>query len=180
MVAFDVLVRAAAVLVEGGYCSECRVKAMWAGGRDMRVCPVCYSLLWHRDWLGEDRARAAALSAANAERTAAARREKRRRRDGIARQGEGCEGDGGVQAGAATFGERLRAAREIAEAGGSDSVIGGEASWAEAEEEAVGSFSRGGEDGEEGKGEFTADEEGGGGEEERADEGPEGRQARQG
>jgi hypothetical protein len=144
---FDADVAAAAVLTEGGFCSDCRVKAMWAAGRDMRVCPACYSLLWHRDWIGEDRARAAAATAIAAERTAAARREKRRRRDGITAAGEGSQGDGGVQAKDATFGERLRAAREIAEASHCHSDVGGVQSGEAQEAPEV----AGGDDGEEAK-----------------------------
>lgn len=150
MTAYDVYVTPAAVLTEGGYCSDCRVKAMWAAGRDMRVCPACYSLLWHRDWIGEDRARAAAATAIAAERTAAARREKWRRKhrgQGNEAAGEGSQGDGGVQAKDATFGERLRAAREIAEASHCHSDVGGVQSGEAQEAPEV----AGGDDGEEAK-----------------------------
>src|SRR5262245_30486140 len=38
-----------------GACSDCHVPAVLAGGGDMKICPRCCAMLWHRDYAGEQR-----------------------------------------------------------------------------------------------------------------------------
>jgi hypothetical protein len=45
-------------------CSECKVPALAAGGGDLKVCPRCYAVLWHRDYTEEARRFRAAQRAA--------------------------------------------------------------------------------------------------------------------
>ena len=40
-------------------CSGCNVHAIEAADGDMKVCPVCFAVLWHRDYAAEDYARRA-------------------------------------------------------------------------------------------------------------------------
>lgn len=58
-------------LTKDGFCSDCQVKAVLAGGDQLKVCPKCYALLWHQDWSAEEKLkraeRALAVAAANAE-----------------------------------------------------------------------------------------------------------------
>ena len=42
-------------LTEDGHCSDCRVQAIWAGGRAFQICPKCYALLWHIDHTAKER-----------------------------------------------------------------------------------------------------------------------------
>lgn len=68
----------APTLTQHGRCSDCNVTAVEAGAGDLKVCPVCHGLLWHRDWSADDRRRkeeaAAAKAAAEHEAKAQARR----------------------------------------------------------------------------------------------------------
>jgi hypothetical protein len=70
----------APVLTKHGRCGDCNATAIVAGNGDLKVCPHCHALLWHKDWSGEMRQRkeaeAAARAAAN-EAAAQARREMR-------------------------------------------------------------------------------------------------------
>jgi hypothetical protein len=40
----------AAKLTDSGRCSDCGDKAIFAGDGELKVCPKCYSVLWHYDW----------------------------------------------------------------------------------------------------------------------------------
>lgn len=40
----------AAALTMDERCSDCGVKPVLAGDRDLKVCPKCYSVLWHAVW----------------------------------------------------------------------------------------------------------------------------------
>jgi hypothetical protein len=42
-------------LTSRGACSECHIPAVVAGDGDMKVCPRCYAMLWHRDYASEQR-----------------------------------------------------------------------------------------------------------------------------
>jgi hypothetical protein len=53
----------APALTAKGDCSECKVLAVVAAEGQMKVCPRCFALLWHRDWSKEEAARSAARSA---------------------------------------------------------------------------------------------------------------------
>lgn len=44
-------------LTSRGACSECHVPAVVAGDGDIKICPKCYAMLWHRDYIGEERQR---------------------------------------------------------------------------------------------------------------------------
>jgi len=44
-------------LTSRGACSDCHVPAILAGDGDLKVCSRCYSVLWHRDYTGEERRR---------------------------------------------------------------------------------------------------------------------------
>jgi hypothetical protein len=56
-------------LTNEGRCSDCGVKARFAGGQELAVCPRCFALLWHADWSEEMRqARAEAQAKVAAER----------------------------------------------------------------------------------------------------------------
>jgi hypothetical protein len=80
---FRPLVPPAAHLTKHDCCSDCNVPAVLAGNGDLKVCPQCYSLLWHHDWSVEERQRrreaAAAAKAADAARQQA-REAKRQER----------------------------------------------------------------------------------------------------
>jgi len=66
-------------LTENGRCSDCGVSAMPAAGGEMKVCPACYGLLWHRDIEAHERKLAAAIvERAERARLAAANREEAR------------------------------------------------------------------------------------------------------
>ena len=58
-------------LTKHGRCSDCNATAVVAGGGELKVCPHCFCLLWHRDWGAEERRvkaeQAAINKAANAE-----------------------------------------------------------------------------------------------------------------
>src|SRR5215475_2417048 len=48
-----------------GLCSDCGVEPIIAGDGDLKVCPKCHALLWHRDYVTEARRlKLAALQAA--------------------------------------------------------------------------------------------------------------------
>jgi hypothetical protein len=54
-------------LTSRGTCSDCHVPVVIAGDGDLKICPKCYGLLWHRDYAIEQRrARQAAAAAAAA------------------------------------------------------------------------------------------------------------------
>lgn len=36
-------------------CSECHVPSVIAGNGDIKICPKCHALLWHRDYAAEQR-----------------------------------------------------------------------------------------------------------------------------
>jgi len=40
-----------------GLCTDCRVPPVIAGDGDLKVCPRCYAVLWHKDYTGEERRR---------------------------------------------------------------------------------------------------------------------------
>lgn len=44
-------------LTTDNLCSECRVRPMPLHKGEMKVCPVCYALLWHEDWASAERKR---------------------------------------------------------------------------------------------------------------------------
>lgn len=39
--------------LKNGLCSDCEVEAVVAGEGDMKVCPKCHAVLWHRDYSQE-------------------------------------------------------------------------------------------------------------------------------
>ena len=137
----------AAQLTSHERCSDCNVKAVWAGERrELRVCPNCYSLLWHFDWseaarLARERHRAE--MAAHEEEVRALRQklkderqERRRERDG----GQGQEGDGGVQAGEPAQRIEERPEGDEPQAGGGDRSERAEGAAQEAPTSKVSSF----------------------------------------
>lgn len=72
---------AAPELTKHGRCSDCNVTAVLAGSGDLKVCPTCHALLWHRDWSGDDRRRKeTAATAIEAARAAAREATAQRRR----------------------------------------------------------------------------------------------------
>jgi len=44
-------------LTGNNQCSDCHVRAVTLAGGDLKVCPQCFALLWHRDWSAEERER---------------------------------------------------------------------------------------------------------------------------
>jgi hypothetical protein len=60
------IVAPAPQLTKNGRCSACDVTAVKIADGDMKVCPVCYAMLWHADWGAEER-RKRAEAAAKAE-----------------------------------------------------------------------------------------------------------------
>ena len=68
-------------LTSRGICSDCRVPAVLAGNGDLKVCPRCHALLWHRDYMGEQRRlkQEAAKTAAEAAAIRRAEKETQRR-----------------------------------------------------------------------------------------------------
>jgi len=42
-------------LTSRGACSDCHIPAIVAGNGDLKVCPRCHAVLWHRDYMGEQR-----------------------------------------------------------------------------------------------------------------------------
>jgi hypothetical protein len=60
-----------------GLCSDCRVAAVPAAGGDMKICPRCHAVLWHRDYGAElaRQKRAAAEAAVTRERERRAAKE---------------------------------------------------------------------------------------------------------
>jgi len=58
---------AAAPYLMMGLCSDCRVAPDLLAGGDLKVCPECYALLWHRDFAVDNRRRQ--FERAEAERT---------------------------------------------------------------------------------------------------------------
>jgi hypothetical protein len=80
----------APTLTQHGRCSDCNVTAVLAGAGDLKVCPVCHGLLWHRDWSADERrrkeaaaARAAAEQAIMAQERRAAQEARRAQRDAL-------------------------------------------------------------------------------------------------
>jgi hypothetical protein len=119
----------AAATLEADRCSDCGVKAIWAGERrELRLCPHCFTLLWHFDWVAAARGarERAARERAEFEAQLAAQREqlKRERRERRKHDGEeqGREGDGGVQARDVALGVEARPESDEPQAGGGDSV----------------------------------------------------------
>jgi hypothetical protein len=49
--------------LRSGLCSDCGVEAVIAGDGEMKICPRCWALLWHRDYREEDRRRRAERAA---------------------------------------------------------------------------------------------------------------------
>ena len=52
---FRPVIPPAPYLTSRGACSDCHVPAIIAGDGDLKICPRCYGLLWHRDYSGEER-----------------------------------------------------------------------------------------------------------------------------
>jgi len=63
-------------LTSRGACSDCRIPAIVAGDGDLKICPRCYALLWHRDYMGEQRRLRQEASKAAIEAAAIKRAEK--------------------------------------------------------------------------------------------------------
>lgn len=59
-------------LTKSGTCSDCEVMFVWAGGTDYKICPECYSVLWHTDWTIAERLERSAAAAAAKQRIALA------------------------------------------------------------------------------------------------------------
>jgi len=34
-----------------GLCSDCAIEPVFAGDGDLKICPKCHGLLWHRDYV---------------------------------------------------------------------------------------------------------------------------------
>jgi hypothetical protein len=67
----------APTLTDDWKCSDCGVKSVTAAGGDLRVCPKCYSVLWHVDWSEEGRRKKEEALAAAAMGRYAARQERK-------------------------------------------------------------------------------------------------------
>ena len=42
-----------AAYMRGGLCSECLLEPLLCGEGDLKVCPRCYTLLWHKDFAAQ-------------------------------------------------------------------------------------------------------------------------------
>lgn len=71
-------------LTPQGSCSECKVRATLVNG-EMKICPRCYALLWHRDWSQDEAARAVQLTAQRLHAKTERERQRQERKAGVAK-----------------------------------------------------------------------------------------------
>lgn len=63
-------------LTSRGACSDCHIPGIAAGDGDIKICPRCYAMLWHRDYGAEQRREKQAAAAAAAAAVEVRRAEK--------------------------------------------------------------------------------------------------------
>ena len=57
-------------LTSRGACSDCHIPGIAAGDGDIKICPRCYAMLWHRDYGAEQRREKQAVEVRRAEKEA--------------------------------------------------------------------------------------------------------------